>query len=132
MLLGKQINEFKEGDAPIKFAKFDTAILSKVVLFCTYHATKEPMKKITMPLKSLEMKDNVQKWYADFIDGCDQPTLFQLITAGNDMGIAPLMTLASAKVAANMRKMPPAQMMQMLGMAAGAMPGAGGAAPPRF
>ena len=111
----------KDEDKPVKLEKFNTAILSKVVVFCTYHATKEPMTKIKMPLKSLEMRDNVQKWYADFIDGCDQQTLFQLITAGNDLGVAPLMTLASAKVAAVMRQMPRDQMMQMMQLMGSAM-----------
>jgi len=106
-----------DGEA-IKLSKFNTTICSKVILFCTYHATKEQMTKLKMPLKSFEMKDNVQKWFADFIDGCDQATLYQLITAGNDLGIAPLMSLASAKVACEMRKMPREQMIQLLGAAA--------------
>lgn len=117
------------GDVTKKYEKFNTTVLTKVITFCTYHATKEPMNKIRMPLRSLEMKDNVQEWYATFINGCEQPLLFELITAANDLGVAPLMTLASAKVAALMRQMPPAQMYQMMAAMGAAMKqqaGAGG------
>lgn len=108
----------------------------KVVLYCKHYTEKEPMKKIEMTaMRSLEMKDNVQKWYADFIDNCDQNQVVKLMNAANDLGIATLMTLTSMKMAGNMRKMPKEdyqkfvqyayQQMAMAMNAAGAGAGAG-------
>jgi len=72
-------------------------ILKKVIEYCQ-HYKEEPMNEIEKPLKSSEMSEVVQKWYADFIN-VEQPILFELILAANFMDIKPLLDLTCATVA---------------------------------
>jgi S-phase kinase-associated protein 1 len=72
-------------------------ILKKVIEFCEHHKI-EPMTEIEKPLKSQNMADVVQNWYADFCD-VEQAILFELILAANYMDIKPLLDLTCATVA---------------------------------
>ena len=74
-----------------------TSILSKVIEFLT-HYKGEPMTEIEKPLKSSNMNEVVQEWYADFVN-VDQEILFELILAANFMDIPPLLELSCATVA---------------------------------
>ena len=55
------------------------AVLKKVIEFCQHHRS-EPMTEIEKPLKSAQMAEVVQKWYADFV-AVEQVILFELILA---------------------------------------------------
>mmetsp|Transcript_32440 Transcript_32440/g.36410 ORF Transcript_32440/g.36410 Transcript_32440/m.36410 type:complete len:195 (+) Transcript_32440:122-706(+) len=72
-------------------------VLKKVIEFCEHHLA-EPMTEVEKPLKSQNMADVVQKWYADFVD-LEQVLLFELILAANYMDIKPLLDLTCATVA---------------------------------
>mmetsp|Transcript_53844 Transcript_53844/g.155464 ORF Transcript_53844/g.155464 Transcript_53844/m.155464 type:complete len:167 (-) Transcript_53844:8-508(-) len=72
-------------------------VLKKVIEFCE-HYLQDPMTEIEKPLKSQNMADVVQKWYADFVD-LEQVLLFELILAANYMDIKPLLDLTCATVA---------------------------------
>ena len=72
-------------------------VLQKVIEFCEHHK-EDPMTEIEKPLKSQNMADVVQKWYADFCD-IEQVILFELILAANYMDIKPLLDLTCATVA---------------------------------
>mmetsp|Transcript_3145 Transcript_3145/g.6302 ORF Transcript_3145/g.6302 Transcript_3145/m.6302 type:complete len:161 (+) Transcript_3145:523-1005(+) len=72
-------------------------ILGKVLEFCKHYAT-EPMNEIEKPLKSANMGEVVQDWYATYVD-VEQEVLFELILAANYMDIKPLLDLTCATVA---------------------------------
>ena len=72
-------------------------VLRKVIEFCEHHL-EEPMTEIEKPLKSQNMGDVVQSWYAEFVN-LEQVLLFELILAANYMDIKPLLDLTCATVA---------------------------------
>eukprot|EP01033_Poteriospumella_lacustris_P005023 gene5023-3586_t len=74
-----------------------SSILAKVIEYAQ-HYISEPMYEIEKPLKSANMKDVVQEWYANFV-AVDQDVLFELILAANYMDIKPLLDLTCATVA---------------------------------
>ena len=88
-------NENSNVEFPLPNVK--TPVLKKVIEFCEHHL-QEPMTEIEKPLKSQNMADVVQKWYADFVD-VEQVLLFELILAANYMDIKPLLDLTCATVA---------------------------------
>lgn len=69
----------------------------QVIEFCK-HYKEDPMNEIEKPLKSANMHDVVQEWYAKFVE-VQQETLFELILAANYMDIKPLLDLTCATVA---------------------------------
>jgi S-phase kinase-associated protein 1 len=88
-------DEKKMTEIPLPNVKAE--VLKKVIEFCEHHL-EEPMTEIEKPLKSQNMADVVQKWYADFVD-LEQVLLFELILAANYMDIKPLLDLTCATVA---------------------------------
>ena len=87
-----------------------TSILSKVLEFLT-HYKGEPMTDIEKPLKSSNMNDDVQKWYADFVN-VEKEILFELILAANFMDIPPLLELSCATVASMIKGKTPEEIRQ--------------------
>lgn len=83
---------------------------------------KDPMRKVKMPLASTDMRENVQEWYAEFALKRKREELYALMTVANDMGVAALMTLCSATVAAQMLQMPKEQLYQMFSQMGLTMP----------
>eukprot|EP01006_Ploeotia_vitrea_P018525 TRINITY_DN50041_c0_g1_i1.p1 TRINITY_DN50041_c0_g1~~TRINITY_DN50041_c0_g1_i1.p1 ORF type:complete len:171 (-),score=9.34 TRINITY_DN50041_c0_g1_i1:96-608(-) len=74
-----------------------STILAKVIEFCRQYSV-EPMTEIEKPLKSANMQEVVQQWYADYAT-VEQEVLFELILASNYMDIKPLLDLTCATVA---------------------------------
>jgi len=82
-------------DVPLPMVKSE--ILAKVIEFMR-HYKDEPMADIEKPLKSGNMQEVVQEWYANFVN-VEQSILFELILAANYMDIKPLLDLTCATVA---------------------------------
>eukprot|EP01040_Poterioochromonas_malhamensis_P005252 gene5252-5632_t len=74
-----------------------SSILAKVIEFCQQHKAN-PMEEIEKPLKSSNMHEVVDEWYANFVS-VEQEVLFELILAANYMDIKPLLDLTCATVA---------------------------------
>jgi len=87
-----------------------TSILAKVIEFLT-HYKEEEMTKIEKPLKSSNMNEVVQEWYADFVN-IEQETFFELILAANFMDIKPLLDLTCATVASMVKGKTPEEIRQ--------------------
>ena len=87
-----------------------TSILSKVIEFLT-HYKGESMTEIEKPLKSSNMNEVVQEWYAEFVN-VDQEILFELILAANFMDVKPLLDLTCATVASMIKGKTPEEIRQ--------------------
>jgi len=74
-----------------------SSILAKVIEFCQ-HYKLNPMEEIEKPLKSANMHEVVDEWYANYV-AVEQEVLFELILAANYMDIKPLLDLTCATVA---------------------------------
>merc|ERR1719162_125419 len=88
----KKVSAGKTTEIPLPNVKSE--VLKKVIEFCEHHLA-EPMTEVEKPLKSQNMADVVQKWFADL----EQVLLFELILAANYMDIKPLLDLTCATVA---------------------------------
>ena len=79
------------------------AILEKILEFCEYiHKNSPP--EIDKPLRSSELRDVVNEWYANFVN-LEQEVLFELIMAANFLDIKSLLELACAKVSSIIKGM---------------------------
>ncbi len=99
-----------EKSTEIPLPNVKSEVLRKVIEFCEHHLA-EPMTEIEKPLKSQNMADVVQKWYADFVD-LEQVLLFELILAANYMDIKPLLDLTCATVASMIKGKTPDEIRQ--------------------
>ncbi|CAM9432486.1 unnamed protein product [Ectocarpus fasciculatus] len=82
-------------EIPLPNVKAQT--LARVIEFCQ-HFKAERMNEIEKPLKSANMSEIVQEWYATYVS-VEQDVLFELILAANFMDIKPLLDLTCASVA---------------------------------
>mmetsp|Transcript_25178 Transcript_25178/g.37099 ORF Transcript_25178/g.37099 Transcript_25178/m.37099 type:complete len:169 (+) Transcript_25178:56-562(+) len=87
-----------------------TAILAKIIEFAEHYKT-DPMTEIEKPLKSANMNEIVQEWYANFVN-VDQEVLFELILAANYMDIKPLLEITCATVASMIKGKTPEDIRQ--------------------
>jgi len=94
-MLDPELPEDEEQECYLPNVK--SVILSKVVEFLT-HYKEEPMTEIEKPLRSSNMNEVVQKWYAEFVN-VDQEILFEIIQAANFMDIPTLLDLTCATIA---------------------------------
>lgn len=73
-------------------------ILAKVIEYLEHYNKSEAMTEIEKPLKSANMHEVVQEWYANYVT-VEQDILFELILAANYLDIKPLLDLTCATVA---------------------------------
>ena len=99
----KNIVDGSEVDDNIPLTVINKATLLKVIEYCTYINTNVP-PQIDKPLRSNELSDIVDPWYAEFVN-LEREVLFELILAANFMDIKSLLALACAKVASLMNGM---------------------------
>ncbi len=78
-----------------------------MIVFCVFFRQLTDTQKVTLsyldsiceqPIKSNNIEDNVQKWYADFID-VDHDTHLAIMKAANYLDLKPLLDLTCGKVA---------------------------------
>jgi len=100
-MMDEEDEESREGVQEIPLSEISSKILALVVDFAI-HQNTEPMKEIQKPLRTNNMKEVVQEWYAEFIS-IDMDTLFELISAANYMEIKSLLELACTAIACKVR-----------------------------
>lgn len=76
--------------------KVDSKNLKLIVEFLEYN-DKEPIKKISTPLKSNEMKKVTSEWYANYIDKLGVFEVRDLVKISDYLSIMPLRMLCAAK-----------------------------------
>ena len=74
------------------------------------------MSEIEKPLRSSNMRDVIQEWYADYIN-LDQDVIFDLILAANYMDIKPLLDLTCATVASMIKGKTPEEIRRTFNIA---------------
>ena len=80
--------------------------LKKVMVFCE-HICKHEEPKIEEPLPSNDLKPLVDEWYFNYITkGVSKEQRFDILYAANLMNIQPLLDLAGAQVATQIKDKP--------------------------
>ena len=100
----------EEGTVEIPLPNVKNSVLIKVIEFIK-HYKLEPMNEIEAPLKSANMHELVQEWYAHFV-AVDQELIFDLVMAANYMDIKPLLNLTTATVASMIKGKSPEEIRQ--------------------
>ena len=90
-------NTNPEEENDIRIPDVSTKVLEKIIEFCIKYQ-EDPMKKISKPLRSMTLDDEVGPWYANFIN-VEKEMLFEITNAANFMQIDPLIELTCAKIA---------------------------------
>lgn len=75
-------------------------MLTRVVEFLA-HRAENPFTRPKKPLRDRTSlaKNNLEEWYATFIEGLDMKDVFDLLRAGDFLRIEDLMDLAAARIA---------------------------------
>ena len=94
-----------DSDEDIPLFNVNDKCLTKIIEFMKYYHN-DKMNNIEKPLRSSNLKDIIQDWYAEFIN-IDEDFLFSLINAANYMDIQPLLNLGCAKVASLIKNKTP-------------------------
>jgi S-phase kinase-associated protein 1 len=87
---------------PFPIPNVDSVNFKRVLRFCD-HYFSHPMKIIEKPMLSYEMKDNVEYFYANFIDNMTTVEVFQVLLAANFLDVKPLSVLAGSKIGSLIR-----------------------------
>lgn len=103
----KETLEKKPDEKSIKLEEINSKTLDLLVNFLTHFENNAPVKTIPETLKSSNLKDEIDEWYADFISNTDFETTFHLINAGMQLNLDYLHSLACARIASFMMNKSP-------------------------
>jgi S-phase kinase-associated protein 1 len=86
----------KDGEIPLPNLKMD--ILKKIIEFCEHYKDFKlaPLEK---PLRTSNLEEIVDDWYANFINLDKMDELIDVVVASNFLDIDPLIELSCAKLA---------------------------------
>ena len=102
-MLKELVVDNNDMDDEINLPTVKKATLEKIIEFCEYiHENSPP--KIAKPLRSSNLSNVVNEWYANFVN-LEQKFLFELIMAAYSLKIESLLKLACAKVSLNIKGM---------------------------
>ena len=101
-----------EEDIPLPQVK--KAILEKIIVYWKY-ISQNAAPEIDKPLRSNQLSDVVNEWYADYVN-VEQELLFELILAANFMNIKNLLELCCQSVANMIKGKSPEQIRSTFGI----------------
>ena len=113
-------------DKKVPLPNVSSEVLKKVIEFGT-HYQEEQMTPIQTPLKSSNIDDLVQKWYAEFVD-LPQKQLFELVAAANYLNIKPLLDLTVLAVSILIKGKTAAELREIFNVSSDGTEGEGGEA----
>ena len=90
-------DEDEDDMAPVPIPNVDSVTFKRVMEY-SEHYSSHPMKIIEKPMLSYDMKDNVEYFYANFINSLTTVEVFQVLLAAIFMDVKPLATLAGSKI----------------------------------
>jgi len=90
-------DEDEDDVAPVPIPNVDSVMFKHVMEYCD-HYSSHPMKIIEKPMLSYDMKDNVEYFYANFINSLTTVEVFHVLLAANFLDVKPLATLAGSKI----------------------------------
>lgn len=111
IMLGNDNEDEEEEGATLPLPNVDSNCTGKIIEFMKYYHENK-MDDIEKPLKSSNLNEIIQPWYADFID-VEEELLFSLINAANYMDIQPLLNLGCAKVASLIKNKTPEEIREI-------------------
>ncbi len=100
-------------DEEIPLPNVKSAILIKVIEYCNHHKNS-PVAEIEKPLKTIDMRQLVSEWDAEFMM-IEHDMLFELIKAANYLDIKSLLDLSCAKIASMLKGKTPEQIRNTFG-----------------
>jgi len=95
-LIATMLDEEDEEEQEIPLPGVRSDVLVLVIEFMTQNL-KDPMREIPKPLKSTNIRDFVQEWYADFVNR-DQEVVFGLVAAANYLDCQTLLDLMCGSI----------------------------------
>jgi S-phase kinase-associated protein 1 len=113
-------------DKKVPLPNVSSEVLKKVIQFGE-HYQEEQMTPIQTPLKSSNIDDLVQKWYAEFVD-LPQKQLFELVAAANYLNIKPLLDLTVLAVSILIKGKSAAELREIFNVTSDGTEGEGGEA----
>jgi S-phase kinase-associated protein 1 len=108
-VLIKSMLEDAGEDEDIPVPNVSSAVLNKILEFCRHVRDTGPCPEIEKPLRSANIHDVIEKWYADYID-VDQEMLMEIMMAANYLDIRSLLELSCAKLASKLKGKTPQQL----------------------
>ena len=90
-------DEDDDEDPPVPIPNVGSVMFKHVMEYCD-HYVSHPMKIIEKPMLSNDMKDNVEYFYANFINKMTTVEVFEVLLAANFLDVKPLSTLAGSKI----------------------------------
>ena len=100
-VLVRGIIDDNDEDEAIHLPSVKKATLDKIIEYCTY-ISQHPPPEIEKPLRSSNLQDCVNEWYANFVN-LEQKDLIELLMAAHFMDIKSLMELIGAKIVSKIK-----------------------------
>jgi len=101
-LLKGLFEDYKENMEETQVSDITGAILKKVVEYLNHYKESEP-KEVPRPLPSANLLEVCDEWDVKFINELELDSVFDVINAANYLDIKPLLDLACAKIASEMK-----------------------------